>query len=141
MTDKYLTHAEAAKAEAEGKDVQTFLYAKNCWIPFEWDHLNTRHAKFRLAPPAPRVAREWWINDNGYSLCTFLSADEANRWDSSARKEIIHVREVLPGEPSVKEAVRDALTKAAVLAESCYRGFDAERKIEVLRRELCGDDE
>lgn len=132
MTDKYLTHAEAAKAKAEGKDVQALhrLWSDDGWIAARWSNFDDVDGtwKFRLAPPAPRVAQEFWIDK------------EMRAW-KQYREDDIHVREVIPGEPTVREAVRDALERAERLCEEHDCTSRIALKIAALRRELCGDSE
>lgn len=129
---KYLTHAEAAKAKAEGKEVQV-QSAPGCWIAANWVAFDCKTNKFRIAPPAPRVAREGYVHCFQCDGSAYFTPNKEH-----ARSDTIRVREVLPGEPTVKEAVRDALARAADIAEN----FDhyCANEIRVLRLELCGND-
>lgn len=113
----YLTHAEAAKAKAEGKEVETKDHT--VWRPFDWCHLDDPEHNFRLKPPAPRVAREWTIARGQEQL--FAGP--------------LHIREVLPGEITVREA----LERAEAICQR-QSAVGAQYEIAALRRELCGDD-
>lgn len=136
MTFNYLTHAEAAKAKAEGKDVQAMFGYHDVPIPFEWDHLNNPNLKFRLAPPAPRVAQEFWLIGSTDEPIKVWAHEPAYPQVNEAWRK--RVREVLPGEPTVREAVREALElahgrlHAMNLLQAAGVVFD-------LKYELCGD--
>lgn len=126
----YLTHAEAAKAKAEGKEVESRDHAFMTWRPFVWDDLNHHDIEFRLKSATPRVAREWWVTL--HPLGRHHNNDLAHR---EPIVDAIHVREILPGEITVREALEIAHGRlhAMNLRQAAGVIFD-------LKYELCGDD-
>jgi hypothetical protein len=66
-----------------------------CADEITWEAGNTEPCAFRVISPH-REAREFWVNMYEDGFCNaYLSADEANRYASISRVELIHVREVM----------------------------------------------